>query len=61
MFHGQDQHEQPVNEQHVMEAHDKAYNQGNASSMSAGSMGSAAAMQVQSIGSISLNVMSLRM
>ncbi|KIP12078.1 hypothetical protein PHLGIDRAFT_82728 [Phlebiopsis gigantea 11061_1 CR5-6] len=42
----QEEHERPVNEQHVQEAHSQAYSQGNASSLSAGSMGSAAAMQV---------------
>lgn len=42
----QSEHQQPINEQHVLNAHDQAYNQGNASSLSAGSMGSAAAMQV---------------
>lgn len=34
-----------VNEQQVQENHDQAYNQGNASNMSASAMGSAAAIQ----------------
>ncbi|PSS05438.1 hypothetical protein PHLCEN_2v3818 [Hermanssonia centrifuga] len=42
----QDEHERPVNEEHVTSAHQQAYSEGNASSLSAGSMGSAAALQV---------------
>ncbi|KAL8277945.1 hypothetical protein RQP46_009577 [Phenoliferia psychrophenolica] len=34
-----------VDEQHVQDSHDQAYSQGNASSLGAGAMGSAAAMQ----------------
>ncbi|KAI6012483.1 hypothetical protein F5J12DRAFT_766222 [Pisolithus orientalis] len=40
-----DEHEEPVDEERVQEAHDRAYNQGSASNMSASSMGSAAALQ----------------
>ncbi|KAI0697609.1 hypothetical protein BC835DRAFT_1337942 [Cytidiella melzeri] len=40
-----DQHEQPINEEHVTNAYQQAYGQGNASSLSASSMGSAAALQ----------------
>lgn len=42
----QGQHNQPVDESHVQNAHDQAYNQGNGSSLGASSMGAAAAMQV---------------
>jgi len=41
----QSQHGQPINEQHVQDAHNVAYGQGNASDLSASSMGSAAALQ----------------
>ncbi|KZO95985.1 hypothetical protein CALVIDRAFT_564263 [Calocera viscosa TUFC12733] len=39
------QHTQPVDEQGVQQAHDQAYNQGNASSLDAGGIGGAAALQ----------------
>ncbi|KAF9015623.1 beta-flanking protein [Cyathus striatus] len=39
-------HEEPVDEGEVTRAHEKVYQQGEASNMSAGSLGSAAAMQV---------------
>lgn len=42
----QSQHTQPIDEQHVQNAHAEAYENGNASSLDAGSLGSAAAMQV---------------
>ncbi|KAJ8488513.1 hypothetical protein ONZ51_g3520 [Trametes cubensis] len=42
----QDEHEQPIDEEGVQHAHRKAYEEGSASSLSAGSLGSAAAMQV---------------
>ncbi|KAG6806530.1 hypothetical protein H0H93_002811, partial [Arthromyces matolae] len=41
----QDEHERPVNEEEVTDAHRQAYHEGNASNLSAGSLGSAAAMQ----------------
>jgi len=41
----QQEHTQPVDEQGVQQAHDQAYNQGNASSLDAGGIGGAAAMQ----------------
>ncbi|KAI0654245.1 beta-flanking protein [Cubamyces menziesii] len=41
-----DEHEQPIDEEGVQHAHRKAYEEGSASSLSAGSLGSAAAMQV---------------
>ncbi|KAI0347781.1 hypothetical protein BDW22DRAFT_1349847 [Trametopsis cervina] len=41
-----DEHNRPVDEEHVTAAHQQAYSNGNASSLSASSMGSAAAMQV---------------
>ncbi|KAG8715139.1 hypothetical protein FRC11_005578 [Ceratobasidium sp. 423] len=40
------QHTEPINEQHVQNAHAEAYGQGKASSLDAGSLGAAAAMQV---------------
>ncbi|KAL4243077.1 Beta-flanking protein [Abortiporus biennis] len=40
------EHEQPVNEERVIDAHREAYERGNASNLSAGSLGSAAALQV---------------
>ncbi|KAL4071151.1 hypothetical protein V8B97DRAFT_1964493 [Scleroderma yunnanense] len=40
------EHENPINENQVRDAHNKAYNQGSASSLSANSLGIAAAMQV---------------
>jgi len=40
------EHEQPVNEQHVQDAHRVAYQEGAAGDLSASSMGSAAAMQI---------------
>ncbi|KAI0361432.1 hypothetical protein OH77DRAFT_1500769 [Trametes cingulata] len=40
------EHEQPIDEEGVQHAHRKAYEEGSASSLSAGSLGSAAAMQV---------------
>ena len=42
----QDEHEEPIDEGKVLDDHDKAYNRGSASNMSANSLGSAAAMQV---------------
>ncbi|CAE6525866.1 unnamed protein product [Rhizoctonia solani] len=42
----QAQHTEPINEQHVQSAHAEAYDKGKASSLDAGSLGSAAAMQV---------------
>jgi len=42
----QAQHTQPIDEQQVQNAHAEAYENGNASSLDAGSLGSAAAMQV---------------
>ncbi|KAG8740536.1 hypothetical protein FRC10_004186 [Ceratobasidium sp. 414] len=42
----QSQHTQPIDEQNVQDAHTEAYQRGNASSLDAGSLGSAAAMQV---------------
>ncbi|OBZ79509.1 hypothetical protein A0H81_01195 [Grifola frondosa] len=41
-----DEHERPVDEEHVQNAHRKAYQEGSAGDLSASSMGSAAAMQV---------------
>ncbi|GLB35911.1 putative beta-flanking protein [Lyophyllum shimeji] len=46
MTHHKDEHERPLDEEHVTSAHEKAYGQGNASSLSASSLGSAAALQV---------------
>jgi len=40
------QHTQPVDEEHVLKAHDRAYNKGETSGMDASSIGSAAAMQI---------------
>ncbi|CCO28274.1 hypothetical protein BN14_02269 [Rhizoctonia solani AG-1 IB] len=42
----QAQHAEPINEQHVQNAHAEAYDKGKASSLDAGSLGAAAAMQV---------------
>ncbi|EMD41906.1 beta-flanking protein [Gelatoporia subvermispora B] len=42
----QHEHEQPVDEQHVQDAHRVAYQEGAAGNLSAPSMGSAAAMQI---------------
>ena len=42
----QSQHTQPINEQQVQNAHTEAYEKGKASSLDAGSLGAAAAMQV---------------
>ncbi|CAE6521575.1 unnamed protein product [Rhizoctonia solani] len=42
----QSQHAEPINEQHVQNAHTEAYDKGKASSLDAGSLGAAAAMQV---------------
>ncbi|GAB1522629.1 hypothetical protein RhiTH_005751 [Rhizoctonia solani] len=42
----QAQHTEPINEQHVQNAHAEAYEKGKASSLDAGSLGAAAAMQV---------------
>jgi len=41
-----DQHSQPVNEEHVLNAHDQVYNKGSAGGLDASSLGGAAAMQV---------------
>lgn len=41
------EHEEPIDEEHVTNAHKQAYENGNAGSLSAGSMGSAAALQVR--------------
>ncbi|KAI0830485.1 hypothetical protein BC628DRAFT_1416030 [Trametes gibbosa] len=40
------EHEQPINEEDVQHAHRKAYDEGSGGSLNAGSMGSAAALQV---------------
>ncbi|KAI0639583.1 hypothetical protein C8Q77DRAFT_1081928 [Trametes polyzona] len=40
------EHEQPIDEEGVQHAHRKAYEEGSAGSLSAGSLGSAAALQV---------------
>ncbi|KAJ3795898.1 beta-flanking protein [Lentinula aff. detonsa] len=40
------EHEEPIDEEHVTNSHQEAYEKGNASSLSAGSMGSAAALQI---------------
>ncbi|KAJ3750719.1 beta-flanking protein [Lentinula detonsa] len=40
------EHEEPIDEEHVTNSHQEAYERGNASSLSAGSMGSAAALQI---------------
>nr|BDS00038.1 beta-flanking protein [Mycoleptodonoides aitchisonii] len=45
-YDAQEEHERPINEEHVQDAHRQAYQEGSASSLSAGSMGSAAALQV---------------
>ena len=45
MYHFQQAHEEPVDEGRVQEAHDRAYH-GDASGLSADSLGSAAALQV---------------
>ncbi|KAG6876474.1 hypothetical protein C0993_002800 [Termitomyces sp. T159_Od127] len=42
----QEDHEKPIDEDEVTDAHRKAYDEGNASGLSANSLGSAAAMQV---------------
>ncbi|KAJ1301584.1 hypothetical protein OPQ81_008832 [Rhizoctonia solani] len=42
----QSKHTEPINEQHVQDAHAEAYDKGKASSLDAGSLGAAAAMQV---------------
>lgn len=42
----QDEHVRPVDEEDVQRAHRKAYDEDSPSSLSAGSLGSAAAMQV---------------
>ena len=41
------QHHEPIDEEEVQNAHRKAYEQGSGQSMSASSMGSAAALQVR--------------
>lgn len=48
MQYAQNQPHQDVDEQQVMNAHQQAYSQGNAGSLDAGGMGSAAAMQALS-------------
>jgi hypothetical protein len=45
MYHFQQDHEDPVDEEGVQEAHRQAYH-GDAKGLDAGSMGSAAALQV---------------
>ncbi|KAJ3909434.1 beta-flanking protein [Lentinula edodes] len=40
------EHEEPIDEEHVTNSHQEAYERGNAGSLSAGSMGSAAALQI---------------
>ncbi|KAJ3823293.1 beta-flanking protein [Lentinula raphanica] len=40
------EHEEPIDEEHVTNSHKEAYERGNAGSLSAGSMGSAAALQI---------------
>ncbi|CAE6521580.1 unnamed protein product [Rhizoctonia solani] len=42
----QSQHAEPINEKHVQDAHTEVYDKGKASSLDAGSLGAAAAMQV---------------
>lgn len=42
----QSEHDQPIDEEGVQHAHRKAYEEDSAGSLSAGSLGSAAAMQV---------------
>lgn len=44
----QGQHNEPVDEEGVQKAHNVAYGEGNASSLGASSLGSAAALQVRS-------------
>lgn len=46
MYHFQQAHEEPVDEEDVQAAHRQAYRDGDAGSLSAGSLGSAAALQV---------------
>ncbi|KAJ3803780.1 beta-flanking protein [Lentinula aff. lateritia] len=41
-----EEHEEPIDEEHVTSSHQEAYERGNAGSLSAGSMGSAAALQI---------------
>ena len=45
-IHCQDEHEHPIDEGQVRDAHDRAYNKGSGSNLSANSLGSAAALQV---------------
>ena len=45
-IHYQDEHEHPIDEGQVRDAHDRAYNKGSGGNLSANSLGSAAAMQV---------------
>lgn len=45
----QSQQDEPVDEEGVQRAHNVAYGQGNASSLGASSLGSAAALQVRSL------------
>ncbi|CAE6463819.1 unnamed protein product [Rhizoctonia solani] len=47
----QSQHTEPIDEQNVQSAHTEAYEKGKASSLDAGSLGAAAAMQVSNTGS----------
>nr|BCB28861.1 beta-flanking protein [Mycoleptodonoides aitchisonii] len=49
--HNKEEHERPINEEHVQDAHRQAYQEGSASSLSASSMGSAAALQQFTSGS----------
>ncbi|KAJ3783120.1 beta-flanking protein [Lentinula aff. detonsa] len=46
LYLSQQEHEEPIDEEHVTNSHQEAYERGNASSLSAGSMGSAAALQI---------------
>ncbi|KAH9927427.1 uncharacterized protein BXZ73DRAFT_90710 [Epithele typhae] len=46
MNQNKEEHEKPIDEEHVQHAHRQAYEEGSAGSLSAGSMGSAAAMQI---------------
>ncbi|KEP52883.1 putative beta-flanking protein [Rhizoctonia solani 123E] len=53
----QSQHTEPINEQNVQSAHTEAYEKGKASSLDAGSLGAAAAMQVSITGSQSAQIL----
>lgn len=55
MTMAQDEHERPIDEEHVQHAHRKAYEEDSAGSLPASSLGSAAAMQVGSISNYIVN------